>query len=198
MTRTQSHPALYWIVALLWLAGAIAFAATGRLAELAPPVPQLIVGALTVALILAGALLPGFRVWLAGLNIRQIIFFHVLRFVGIWFLILGARGELAASFATPAGWGDIAVAAAALAITLFVPDLYAHRGIVVGWNLLGLADLILAVATASRAALADRASMAPIVHLPLAIVPLFLVPLLFASHVLLFFRVRKEPEPGPA
>ena len=194
MTRTQSHPAVYWVVALLWLVGAVAFAATGQLAALAPPIPQLIVGALTLALILSGAVLKGFRVWLAGLNIRQIIFFHVTRFVGIWFLVLAARGELASSFATPAGWGDIAVAAAALVITLFVPDLYAHRGIVIAWNLLGLADLVLAVATASRAALTDRASMAPIVHLPLALVPLFLVPLLFASHVLLFFRVRQEPE----
>src|SRR6516162_3530210 len=62
VTRTQSHPALYWVVALLWLVGAVAFAATGQLAALAPPIPQLIVGALTLALILSGAVLPGFRV----------------------------------------------------------------------------------------------------------------------------------------
>jgi hypothetical protein len=192
--RTQSHPALYLLVAVLWFAGAIAFAATGQLAALAPPVPQAIFGGLTIAVILSGVVFPGFRVWVAGLNIRQIIFFHVTRFIGIWFLILAARGELAPAWAIPAGWGDTFIAACALLITLFVPDLHAHRGIVIGWNLLGLLDLLFVVATAARTAMVDRAGMATLMHLPLAMVPLFFVPLLIASHVLLFFRVRKEPE----
>lgn len=194
MPRTQSHPALYVFIALLWFAGAVAFAATGQLAALAPPIPQVIFGSLTLALILSGAVLPGFRVWLAGINIRQIIFFHVTRFVGIWFLILAAQGELPRAWAIPAGWGDTFIAATALLITLFVPDLHAHRGIVIGWNLLGLLDLLFVVATAARTAMVDRAGMATLMHLPLAMVPLFFVPLLIASHVLLFFRVRKEPE----
>ena len=194
MPRTQSHPTLYLVVAALWFVGAIALAASGQLAALAPPIPQAIFGGLTAAVILSGVAFPGFRVWVAGLNIRQIIFFHVTRFVGIWFLILAARGELPGAWAIPAGWGDIAIATAALLITLFVPDLHAHRGLVMGWNLLGLLDLLFVVATAARTAMLDRAGMATLMHLPLAMVPLFFVPLLIASHVLLFFRVRKEPE----
>lgn len=194
MPRTQSHPALYLLVAAVWLAGAIAVAASGRAAELAPPAPQLVVAGLTLALVLCGMVVPGFRVWLAGLNIRQIIFFHVTRFVGIWFLVLAARGTLSPAWAIPAGWGDIVVAALALVITLFVPDLHTRPAIVIGWNLLGLVDLLFVVATAARIGMIDPSGIAPLVRLPLAVIPLFLVPLLIGSHVLLFFRLRKEPE----
>ncbi|HUO52106.1 MAG TPA: hypothetical protein VMT93_06290 [Gemmatimonadaceae bacterium] len=190
MPRTESHPRLYLAIIALWFVAAGALAASGFLATLVPPVPQAIIGALTVALILAGTLLPGFRVWVAGINLRQLIFFHVTRFVGIAFLVLYGRGELPAAFALPAGWGDIAVATAALGLVLLVPDLIAHRALLVAWNVLGFADILYAVGSGSRAALADPMSMAPLLHFPLALVPFFLVPLVIGSHLQLFFRLK--------
>lgn len=177
---------------LIWFLAALGFAASGRLAQLQPPVPQLIVVGLTLGLIVAGATWPAFRLWLAGLNLRQIVALHLTRFVGIYFLVLYRRGELPFAFAVPGGWGDIIVATLALGIVLLVPDLLARRGLVMAWNLLGLADILFVVATAVRLAMADPASMQALLRLPLAVVPTFLVPLIIASHVLLFRRLWPE------
>jgi hypothetical protein len=180
----------YLLIGLVWFLAALGLGASGRLSALRPPAPQLVLLGLTLGLIAAGALAPGFRHWLAGLNLRQLVALHLTRFVGIYFLVLHRRGELPSAFAVPGGWGDIAIALAALVLVLFVPDLAARRLWLLAWNGLGLADLIFVVATATRLALADPASMAALLRLPLSLLPTFLVPLLLASHVFLFARLR--------
>jgi hypothetical protein len=57
------------------------------------------------------------------------------------------------------------------------------------WNTLGLADLLLVVATAARDALADAHSMHRMLHLPFSILPTFVVPILLASHFWIFRRL---------
>ena len=151
---------------------------------------------LTLVLLLAGALVPGFRGWLAGLNLRQIVALHLTRFVGIYFLILYARGELPYAFAVPGGWGDIAIATGALALVLLVPDLAAHRTWVLTWNLLGFIDIVYVVVTAARLVFANPDSMSALLRLPLSLLPTFLVPLIIASHVFLFWRLRRERVQG--
>jgi hypothetical protein len=188
----MSGRSVYPGILALWLLIAIGLGASGRLASLQPPVPQLVLAGLTLLLIIAGALLPGFRLWLAGINLRQIVAFHITRFVGIYFLVLHARGELPFAFAVPGGWGDIVIAVGALVLVLLVPDLSARRMWVMTWNLLGLADIIFVVATATRLALADPASMQALLRLPLSVVPTFLVPLIIASHFLLLRRLLPE------
>ena len=198
MSRTPSHPRLYQGIFLLWFAIACAVGASGRLTGLRPPVPQLVLGGLTVALIAAGATIPGFRVWLAGINLRQLIAIHITRFVGIYFLILYGRGELPYAFAVPGGWGDIAVAAAALGLVLLVPNLAARWGWVMAWNVVGTLDILAVVATATRLALADPDSMGALLRLPLSLLPTFLVPVIIACHLLLFTRLRPEAvSPAP-
>ena len=119
--------------------------------------------------------------------------FHLTRFVGAYFLVLYARGELPYLFAVPGGWGDIAVAAGALLLVLLVPELEAHPRWLFLWNLAGLADILFVVATATRLALADPASMSALLRLPLSLLPTFLVPLIIASHLLIFWRLRRVP-----
>ncbi len=193
MAATPSRSGLISALFLLWLLAAVAFAASGQLARLEPPAPQLLLLALTAALLVAGALWPPFRLWLAGVNLRQIVALHLTRFVGFYFLVLYGRGELPYAFAVLGGWGDIVVAAGALAIVLLVPDLLARRGWILAWNLIGLADILFVVATAARLALADPASMRALLVLPLGLLPTFLVPLIVASHILLFRRLLPEP-----
>lgn len=190
MTTTRTHGALYLGVGLAWLGAAIALGATGHVAMLRPPEPQLVLAGLTLLLVLAGAFLPGFRVWLAGLNLRQIVALHLTRFVGIWFLVLYGRGELPWAFAVPGGWGDIVVATGALGLVLLVPNLATRRAWLSAWNWIGLADLLAVVVTASRLAQADFTSMSALLRLPLSLLPTFLVPILLASHLLLYRRLR--------
>ena len=196
MTRTPSSPRLYLGVGCCWLLVAIGLAATGQVALLRPPAPQLILLGLTLALVAAGAMLPGFRLWLAGLNLRQIVALHLTRFIGIYFLVLYRRGLLPYDFAIPGGWGDILIATGALVLVLLVPDLARRRPWLLVWNLLGLLDILYVVATASRLALVDPWSMQALLRLPLSLLPTFLVPLLIASHLYLFVRLRAERPQG--
>lgn len=185
-SRAPGRP--YLLAGLAWLALALAAGASGRVAQLRPPAPQLVLAALTLLVLAAALLLYGFRSWLEQLPLRAYVALHLTRFVGVYFLVLGARGELPRAFAIPAGWGDIVVAALAL-LLLMRPGLFARRPLLLGWNLLGLADILFVVVTASRLARAEPASMAALLHLPLSLLPTFLVPLIIAGHVLLFWRL---------
>ena len=59
------------------------------------------------------------------------------------------------------------------------------------WNAAGLLDIMGVVVSAAEHALADRTSMAALLHLPLSLLPTFLVPLIIASHIFIFSRLRK-------
>ena len=178
----------YSIALIVWFFAAYALGDSGRLAVLEPPAPQVIIGGLTALLLVNSVALPGFRRWLADLDLRRLIAVHLGRFVGIYFLVLHGRGQLPYDFAVKGGWGDIAIATGAVAL-LVVPGLVAHRGVVLAWNVLGLLDILFVVATASRLAAADPSSMRALLRLPLSLLPTFLVPLVLATHVWIFWRV---------
>jgi hypothetical protein len=182
----------YLLTGFIWLVAAILLGATGRVARLRPPAPQLVLVALTTGLIVAGLALPGFRSWLTSMRMRKLVALHVTRFVGIYFLVLYRRGELPYAFAVPGGWGDIVVAALALIIVLLVADLDRARALVLAWNLLGFADILFVVATAARLGLTDPPSIAALLRLPLSLLPTFLVPIIIASHILIFVRVARR------
>jgi hypothetical protein len=49
------------------------------------------------------------------------------------------------------------------------------------------------VASATRVNLTDPGQLRPLTHLPLSLLPTFLVPLIIASHIVIFARLsRKE------
>lgn len=184
----------YLLIAALWLLAALGLGASGRVARLHPPAPQLILGGLTILLIASAVVFDRFRGWLLAIDARAVLALHLTRFVGFYFLWLNRRGELPYAFAVPGGWGDILVASLALLILLRVPDPEARPHVLVGWNLLGFVDLLMVVGTAARLAMAQPGSMQALLRLPLSLLPTFLVPILIASHVLLFWRIRGADE----
>src|SRR5215207_3268792 len=120
MTPTpRAHPAptaILLAIAAVWLAVAMLASATGLVATLRPPIPQLILITLTVLLIAAGVFLPRFRAWLVSVDLRAVVALHLTRLAaGAAFLVFHARGQLSGAFAIPAGWGDIVVAVFAVA-----------------------------------------------------------------------------------
>lgn len=196
MSQLPTTGGRYLLIGLVWLAVSIGAGALGWLADLRPPAPQLLLLGLTASLLAAAATLSGFRTWLGALKLRQIVALHITRFVGAYFLVLHARGQLPFAFAVPGGWADIAVASGALVLVLLVPNLTEHLIALLVWNVAGFLDILFVVVTAARLALADPASMSPLLRLPLSLLPTFLVPLIIASHVLLFWRLartRKSP-----
>lgn len=174
----------------VWFGLAIMASLTGRLRNFPPPILMGGVAGLTALCLLAAWKLSSIHAWVKHTSFRVLVGLHVTRFVGIGFLVLHARGELG-DFALTAGWGDIAVAVAALIIVLFVLPITAWRDwwIVLGWNVVGLADLALVLSTAARLGLADPAAITPMATFPMSLLPTFLVPLLLATHVLIFWRL---------
>jgi hypothetical protein len=189
VTHAPSRSRLFPLIGFVWFLAALVVGASGRLASLAPPRPQLLLLLLTAALIAAGMLVPSFRAWLAAVDLRSVIAIHLTRFIGVYFLVLYARGLLPFDFAVLGGWGDIAIATTALLWLVLVAEPTAHRTLLLLWNLCGLIDIVFVVATAARMATADPASMGPMRTLPLSLLPTFLVPLIIASHVLIFWRL---------
>jgi hypothetical protein len=186
------------LVAAAWLGLAILAGATGALIQLPFPGTQLIIFTLVGATIGAALSVPALRAWVEALPLRALIGINAARFVGISFLVLAARGRLAPVFAARAGWGDIAVAIVALILVAAGdPRTRLHRGIVHVWNAVGALDLVVAIATATAITLRGSVpGIAPLLSLPLVVVPTFFVPLFLANHVVIFLRLRAEARAG--
>jgi hypothetical protein len=120
-----------------------------------------------------------------------------MRFVGFYFLFLYSRGELPAKFALTAGWGDIIVALGAV-LLLVIPTARQSTRLIAAWNVIGLVDILLVVATAAGLAFANRESMSALTRLPLSFLPTMIVPLIISSHVAIIARLARKPEALPA
>ena len=183
---------------LAWLGIAIITGATGQMTRLPSPGPQLLIIALAVLTVTATLRIPRLRALVDGADLRIIAAPHLLRLVGFVFLIYAARGELNPLFARNAGVGDI-IAALLLLPLLFVgpPRTRVQRNLWLAWSVLGLADFAIVLGTARYVAAHYPGSLAALFQLPLAVVPLFAVPLLIASHLTIIRRLLQQPVAAP-
>lgn len=172
-----------------WFGLALAVGIAGSFGNASAPMVAITVWTLTGLALLTCWLIPGARAWAAMVDLRWLVGLHLTRFVGAYFLVLANRGELPMGFAKPAGIGDICVAVVA-GLILLIPGLR-RRTILLTWNALGLIDIVFVASSALRFGLHDWLSMAPLRELPLGLLPTFLVPLIIASHVLIFIRLRR-------
>ena len=178
----------------VWFLVAFALGAAGVFKSIRPPLPQIILAAVTAAVLTLYWTPTPLRRWALAVDPRALVLIHVTRFVGFYFLWLYARGELPWAFAVPGGWGDIAVAATAILVCLFTrPDAGSGRGVLIAWNVFGLIDILMVVATAVRLAIADPGSMAALLRLPLSLLISFLVPIIIATHVIIFAKTLGVP-----
>jgi hypothetical protein len=144
---------------------------------------------LTALVLLACWKVRTIRACVLNVDVRWLVLLHLTRlFAGAYFLVLCQRRQLPCAFATPAGLGDIFVAVLALAVVGAMRTQFAKM-FLLSWNTLGLIDIILVVSSAFRFGLKDWQSMHALRELPLSLLPTFLVPLIIASHVLIFVRL---------
>lgn len=131
--------------------------------------------------------------WLVGIQ--------SLRVIGVVFLVLLAQGALPGRFALPAGWGDIAVGAAAplVAYALATGKRWAPR-LAVAWNVVGLLDLVVAVGIGALSAessirlFTGAPSTDAMAALPLSLIPTFGVPIFALLHVVSLLGLRARAE----
>jgi hypothetical protein len=145
---------------------------------------------LLFALWFAGS--ASFRQFALSLNPSTLTLAQSWRIFGFTFVLLQAHNILPALFALPAGYGDmfIGMTATFVALKLANPG---HRTAFIFWQLLGMADLVMAVGLGTTARLFSPhgASMVAMTALPLSLVPTFIVPLLFIFHVISIAQARE-------
>ena len=123
------------------------------------------------------------------------------------FLILLAQGRLPAHFSLPAGCGDVAIGLAAPLVALGVArGTRGARGTAIGWNVLGLLDLVVAVGMGTgylAPVLVPGIGTVPPTPamgvFPLILVPLFAVAVSVLLHLLALSELlRASPITGAA
>jgi hypothetical protein len=134
----------------------------------------------------------GLREFTMSLNPRTLTAIHSWRVAGFVFLVLATYHILPRLFALPAGWGDIAMGATAsfVALKLATPN---HRRLFVTWQVLGITDLVMAVALGTLARVIDPQGIPTnaMTVLPLSLIPTFAVPLLLILHIICIVQANR-------
>ncbi len=206
MTTQIQNNGFRWLVMLglpLWFALALAASLAGVFhTTQGPPIALGLAAGAPVLLFLAAYAGSGaWRAFVNGASAAALAGLHTARLVGVVFLILYYRGTLPAAFAQSAGWGDVAVAVTAPLIALMVARRPASIGgpIFIGWNVLGMLDLVNAVTLGVLSS--PSSSGGPTTEVmgmfPLSLIPTFAVPLLLIVHVILLGKAAKARESAP-
>ena len=134
---------------------------------------------------------PKFREFALSLNPQILTAVQTWRIIGFTFLLLEVRGVLPAIFALPAGYGDMFIGATATLVAWQLARPI-HRKSFILWQLLGMTDLVSAVALGTTASVLSphSVSMGAMTVLPLSLIPTFLVPLFFIFHVICIAQAR--------
>jgi hypothetical protein len=188
---TPRLPRAALAIAAIWFVAAALAGASGILAHTPFPMPQITILGLTVVTLVMTNAVASMRAWIDAVPLRALVAFHAIRFVGIVFLILAARGQLAQVFGDRAGWGDIGTATLALVLVASgEPRTSGHRALYHAWNAFGALDLLVALGTATSVTLRGLTpGMEPVLAFPLSTIPLFFIPVLLVGHISIFRRL---------
>jgi hypothetical protein len=158
--------------------------------EVVPWFPVVLAGTL-IALLLATQVPLVFRILAEPGAPARLALPHTLRVVGVLFLIVMAQGHLPTAFALPAGLGDIAIGVAAPFVARRLARDTDRTG-AVRFHVLGILDLIVAgsIGFLLIGLVEATPSTAPLLLLPLALIPTVPVPLALALHIVSLRRLR--------
>jgi hypothetical protein len=127
---------------------------------------------------------------------RVIATIHSFRFFGLVFILPGVVGpNLPASFATFAAYGDFATGVLAILALLTVKIRPLFWSLVVAFNLVGAADLVLNYYHATQVGLPALAGQLGATY----VIPILYVPVLMITHVTaLYWLLRPQPKMAQA
>lgn len=145
----------------------------------------------------AGTQLPAFKSAVLAIPVALLIGVNFIRVGGVFFVLLHTDGRLPAPFAPVAGWGDVLIGATALPVAWSViSEARAWRFLALLWNSLGLLDLCAAIGLGVTSAEGSpvrlffaEPSTAIMSGLPWVLIPAFIVPLLMATHLAVYYRL---------
>jgi hypothetical protein len=139
---------------------------------------------------------PSIRAWAKTIDLRVLVLLHVSRLIGVVFLILYQRGQLPYALAVPGGWGEIVVAVLALGLAFLPLPASLHRRAIIIWNTFGLVEILLLVASAVRLGSTQPWYLRAVRFLPCSMLPTFLVPLIIATHIIIYVRLSVPTGPS--
>jgi hypothetical protein len=184
-----------WLLLVLLAGAAGAFVAPPG----TPPVGLALAVAVPLLLYFAALQrLRAFREFVLSFDLRLVAAMQAWRWAGLGFLALYAHNILPAVFALPAGLGDMAIGLTApwIMLALLSDADFAAGGAFRRWNILGIADLVIAVGIGTLSTLfatgvPGEISTAPMATLPLLLIPAFLVPLFLMLHATALLQSRQ-------
>jgi hypothetical protein len=158
-----------------------------------------LLGVLGGPMILALWIVPSALVWryrnyFSDVNQRHLVFLQIFRVIGGLFILEMVRGHIPASFALPAGIGDIVVGlvALALAVSYKVIPVWGVRLVLV----LGIADFASALffgftSQPGPAQLFAHGFDNQVNLFPTGVIPIFLVPYALVFHTISYINLKK-------
>src|SRR5205085_5206865 len=210
LNNGRSSARLVVFVALaLWFGVVFLLASQGAFVGSAnsPPLPIFFGVAIALALFFAAYFRwKLFRDLILGADLRFVAAIEAWRWGGLGFLSLYANGILPGLFALPAGLGDMAIGITApwIVLSLIRNPLFAASRRFVIWNILGIADFVVAVSMATLSSGAfpgingpiGNVTTSPMTRLPLVLIPAFMVPFFSMPPPTALFRCRRFARRG--
>ncbi len=184
-----------WLALVFWLGTGGMFVAPRGV----PPLALLIAVASPVIVFLGAFWMSQpFREFVLAADLRFMMGVQAWRFAGFGFLALYAYGVLPGLLAWPAGLGDMAIGMTApwlLVALIRRPGLTASKTFV-AWNVLGILDQFVAVGLGAFGPrlgpdLPSTVTIASMAHLPLVLIPAYLVPVFIMLHLAALFQARR-------
>jgi hypothetical protein len=202
--QTHGFPTMRMTVAAVlavWLAVVVVLGAGGAFISSpgTPPIPIAIGVTAPLLVFVAAFWLSGaFRRFVSSADMVLLAALQGWRWAGFGFIALYVYGVLPGRFAWPAGLGDMAIGfTAPLVVVALVrrPSFAGSRWFAI-WNLLGILDLVAAVANAAlfqsnTKGAVGEISVAPMAQLPLLLIPAYLVPLFIMLHITALINARR-------
>lgn len=185
-------------VLCLWLA-LVFFLGQTRFFAVNPLIaPNIMLGFLALFILLQKAYASHFiRTIAEAIPQHWLIGVQTYRLLGVNFLTLERAGVLPATFAFPAGYGDILIGVTApfVAYAYFKKKSFA-KTLAILWNYIGILDLVIALGIGTLGfprplqVLSLTPSTEPFSLYPLALIPLFAVPISLMIHLISLKKIK--------
>ncbi len=140
---------------------------------------------------------------LREIPLHALVGVHAIRILGVFFLVLYAQGRLPGPFAPLAGWGDTITGVVAIPLTWWlVRGKTVPHPLLWLWNSFGMLDLVTAIGLGAVSApgplqlIAASPGTTMMTTLPWLIIPAFIVPLLAATHLAIYYRLMVQATPA--
>ena len=138
---------------------------------------------------------PWFKQVLAHITLKQLVWIHIFRFVGVFFFLVEMYGALPSVFANIGGGGDVLTAVLVIPVVYLLKKGYKYaKQAVLVWNIIGLLDILSVLTTGiiiiRKAIENNDVSLAAFGAFPFSWIPAFAPATIIFLHILVFRKLR--------